>query len=187
MLEYEDRVVEALSKWVDDLMLQDGNCDPNELLEALNSGACDPGLQEALDLKVWGTVLAQHMSGYNVSAIEGTMAYALLRNNMWQQLPEGHDREFIAIALAQSASGKLLFTRAMARQILPNLTSARAGTRDLAAALFGEPWCSLFYDSRGSGQSLYELIKATSPDLLPLWRKQGHEAVVIDLPDIGSR
>jgi hypothetical protein len=185
----KDRVLKELDTWVANIALENGNCDPTALLLAIKSGVRDPEAcgadgWDALDLTIWETVLKQHMDGYDIDAIAEKMMYGLLDNNLWQKLTSAHAHEYIALALAKIDSGQLLFAWSMAKKILPHHPPALVNSRDLAAVLFGEPWCCLIYDQRESRASMLDLIHTTAPAFLRGWVEGTVEGQVLALPGL---
>lgn len=79
---------------------------------------------------------------------------------------------------------KVRFTAAMSKWIPPNDNAGDISLREIASALFGEPWCSVVCDTRSDSESLAGLVRATQPEFLPGRLTAGVEQHAAHLPDM---
>lgn len=141
---------------------------------------------EALTLQVWTQVLERHVEAKCKDYLDLALRSLLMRGR-WRALPSkgGLAHALMALAVqyveertaveAELDGGlellfrdaiKLKLTTAVSEWLPPKMDAHTATLRDVAAALFGEPWCVLVYDSREADASLHRLIWSARPEFL---------------------
>lgn len=129
---------------------------------------------------VWPAVCGGSNADRAGTALTYEVVSGLLNTNGWRMLFETQDlaRAFVIKVLSdidatrfsnmlQSCTLEMLFTQEISGWLMPEANQKKTSMRNVLAALFGEPWCELIYDSRADSDSLAGLIKSTMPDFLP--------------------
>lgn len=193
MIVSDNKVLQALTAWTESLSLPDRDVDDvwkiASAIDAYRAFCTEPAICEKLTQHVWIKVLEQYVAGNCEPGLRYYLSLVLLTRDRWREIPErdGLACVFMAMAIGviedQAKNAKHGSTAGVAivsqlrQQLLaggvsewlpPGSDPTVTPLRDIAAALFGEHWCILVYDSaRGQDVSFAELLAANRPAFLP--------------------
>jgi hypothetical protein len=136
---------------------------------------------DALLRNVWLTVYERHCAGTSIGAMELDLLVELFAKDRWRALFQNAESANVLVLMATKfietntahrtkiygTTVLLSFATAMFEWLPPGADVGSATLRDIAAALFGEPWCSIVADSRSGSVAMAELISISVPEFLP--------------------
>jgi hypothetical protein len=180
-----DRVLIALGNWERCISTpQYGRGGFQSLVSALSCYAesieAQDGKGEALTKRVWLTVFEMHCTSTEDPGREYDLLVGLFTNEryltLFAKVGTAHAFVHLAVKYVETRSSRwsaayredirLRLAMSLSEWIAPDWYIGTTSLRAIAVALFGEPWCSLVYDSRGPRESLAGLIEATRPEFL---------------------
>jgi hypothetical protein len=163
--------------------------------KASSDAGADRG--ENFTKSVWLEVFNTYSTVEHGVRVQFYLLSGLLKNERWRTLFEQIDtaHAFVSLAIGyieNNASGigqqgylvRSKFAAGLSEWLVPGEGVEGTSIREIAAALFGEPWCVLVYDASSPGTSLAALIGATRPEFLPDRLTAGAVQHASPLPDI---
>jgi hypothetical protein len=186
---YVNQVSEKLTKWESSQQRLPDQRDFQDLLLALEiycgsteAQVADSGedLTKEVLLRVFGKVCANGGVNDCASINELGLFERLLINNRWRALFKTAETAsaFVIMVMmsvetrsrvrkTEASAVQLKFAEAVREWLPPGVELQETTLRDIAVALFGEPWCNLVGDSRSAHVLLSEAIIDTRPEFLP--------------------
>lgn len=203
---YEKRVCEALTEWLEHLQLKrsDNSCFARLAFAvktySSSAEASEDG-GEGLSRSVWLEVFERRVPSRCSPFIDYGLLVGLLETGGWRTLFETAEtaRAFVLLAIGYIESHRvgshtwrattIQFHLAMVTEawLDQGIEQGVSTLRDIAAALFGEPWCMLIYDDRVNNELLSDMLAATEPDFLPGRLTVEARPAALKLPDLSDQ
>jgi hypothetical protein len=199
----EQRVHEALGLWVLDIPRPETSKKSfSRFIRIYDEYVLSPEAKEdsgeRVKKLVWIAVFKKYWANCSGRSFDGDLLDELLKDDRWRLLFDSKDTAYAFVSMAiqyleehsqpwNNHKGAVMrdrLTSAMSEWMGDANVFQGAPLRDLAAALFGEPWCVFVLDSMAAGSSIAVLIGTTKPEFLPGRLKSALEQSARPLPDL---
>jgi hypothetical protein len=183
---YEERVNDALIKWADQTRGRVRHLYSFEqLVKVLAAYTASPEASSDAGARVtknaWATVFTTYFVDKSDRNLEFFVLKSLLEHGRWRALCDSAEtaHAFVSIVTGYIEAHDMdwnielgdairtAWAEALSEWIGPTESVEATTLRAIAAALFGELWCVLVYDSRLPDESLAGLIAEFRPEFLP--------------------
>jgi hypothetical protein len=191
---HKNRVLRELSRW--EFSIASPNVHDVLLSTVINSFTASHELHNggALLVKsVWPVVFSKKGGALGLERVGISLILALLKKNAWRLMFDDYESAFnfsvTALRCAESVTKRaegsavlMYLGDAMQDWIAPGVTRLSITPRTIAAALFGEAWCVLMYDSSGPSETFADILEQTRPQFLPGRLRTEPNEIAIEMP-----